>query len=131
MSKDMLEDLFAAARAEPPRLPEGLAARVLEEAREAQGALAAQAPARPDGGWADRVRADRGLIGWLRQGFGFGGGGALAGMVAATVTGFYIGFAAPGAPGLLASAVIAPVLGLGGTEIDMMPGIDALLEEVP
>ena len=129
MSKDSLDDLFAEARKSVPPVPEGLAARVLADAVALQVAaeqVAAERVGR-DGGFDREGR--RGLFGWLRA--GLGGSGALAGMVAATVAGFSIGFAAPVVPGLVVSDLVAPALGFGGAEIDMMPGIDALLQEVP
>ena len=120
MTKDRLDDLFAAARAAAPELPASLSERVLADALAQQADVVAQVPA--------RVQMQRpvrgGVWAWLRA--GFGGGGALAGMVAATLAGFYIGFAVPVEPAFLGAA-----LGLEITEIDMMPGLDALLEEVP
>jgi hypothetical protein len=47
-------------------------------------------------------------------------------MVAATLGGFYIGFAAP-----VETAFLGAALGIEMTEIEMMPGLDALLDEVP
>ncbi|MBM3615741.1 MAG: hypothetical protein FJX28_10020 [Alphaproteobacteria bacterium] len=129
MSKDSLDDLFAEARKSVPPVPEGLAARVSADAVALQVAAERAAAERVgrDGAF-DRERR-RGLFGWFRA--GLGGSAALAGMVAATVAGFSIGFAAPVVPGLVVSDLVAPALGLGGAEIDMMPGIDALLQEVP
>ena len=55
-----------------------------------------------------------------------GSGGVLAGMAVATIAGFYFGFSLP-----LDNDLAASVLGVEISEIDMMPGIDALLEEAP
>lgn len=119
MSDDDLDSLFADARAEPLRLRPGLTARVLADA---EGLMVAPLPlALPR---APAARQHSGL--WSALASAFGGGGALAGMVAATVAGFYIGFALP-----LDSGLVASVLGGAISEIDMMPGIDALLEEAP
>jgi hypothetical protein len=118
MTKDTLDDLFAAARAAAPEPPASLSERVLADALAHQADVAA-----PERLQMQRP-AGRGIWAWLRA--GFGGGGALAGMVAATLAGFYIGFAAPVEPAFLGAA-----LGLEITEIDMMPGLDALLEEAP
>lgn len=118
MTKDTLDDLFAAVRAAAPEPPASLSKRVLADALAQQADVAAPALAQM------QRPARGGIWAWLRA--GFGGGGALAGMVAATLAGFYIGFAAPVEPAFLGAA-----LGLEITEIDMMPGLEALLEEAP
>lgn len=129
MTDRELEDLFAAARSAPLAVPEALTARVLADAEAEAAAVAGR-------GAAVAVTAKPGL--WARLGAVFaraamvegmgalGGAGASAGMVAATLAGFYIGFAEPVDMGPLASA-----LGLSVQEIDMMPGLEALLEEAP
>lgn len=118
MTDDDLDNLFADARAVVPVVPAGLSARVLADA---EGLLTAVPVSRPE----PRPAQPRfGL--WSALSAVFGGGGALAGMVTATVAGFYIGFAQPTEVGLVSS-----VLGGAITEIDLMPGIDALLEEAP
>ena len=118
MTEDDLDSLFATARADAPRPPAGLTARVLADA---EGLLAAAPMSSPE---PDRPRDRHGL--WSALSTVFGGSGALAGMATATVAGFYIGFAQPMDTGLVAS-----VLGGEIAELDMMPGIDALLEEAP
>ncbi|NEY91887.1 dihydroorotate dehydrogenase [Tabrizicola oligotrophica] len=114
MTDDDLDGLFAAARAEAPRPSAALSARVISDAEAAlQAAPAARrAPERP------------GLLASLAA--IFGGGGALAGMVTATLAGFWIGFAQP-----VELGVMSAVLNTDTAEIDMMPGIDALLDEAP
>lgn len=134
MTEDDLDPLFAAARAEPSRLPAGLMARVIAEAEaeiQATGIQAAgiqvtgiQATG-PSALAATRVQAQasglwRGLAGL------FGGAGALAGMLTATIAGFWIGFADPAPLGAMSAALTG-----SSAEIDMMPGIDALLDEAP
>lgn len=119
MTEDDLDSLFATARADAPRPPAGLTARVLADADGLMSAtpLSSPAPERP-------ARERRGL--WSALSSVFGGSGALAGMATATVAGFYIGFAQPMDTGLVVS-----VLGGEIAELDMMPGIDALLDEAP
>ena len=51
--------------------------------------------------------------------------GAVAGMLTATIAGFYIGFAQP-MDGFAVSALAGEAV-----DIEMMPGLDALLEEAP
>lgn len=114
MTDDDLDSLFAAARAETPRPPAALTARVMLDAETA--ARGAPVP---------RRAAERpGLLASLAA--IFGGGGALAGMVTATLAGFWIGFAQP-----VELGVMSAVLNTDTAEIDMMPGIDALLDEAP
>lgn len=121
-----IEDLFAAARSAPVALPEGLAARVLADADAAQAV--------PVGVSGQDLGQHGGSGFWARMwalvfGRGFaalGGAGAFGGMAAATLAGFYIGFAQPVDTGRVVSA-----LGFSVEEIDMMPGIEALLEEAP
>lgn len=132
MTEDDLDPLFAAARAEPPRLPAGLMARVIAGAEaEIQAAgiqtteiQAAEIQAKgPSALAATRAQASglwRGLAGL------FGGAGALAGMLTATIAGFWIGFADPAPLGAMSAALTG-----SSAEIDMMPGIDALLDEAP
>jgi hypothetical protein len=115
MTEDDLDSLFASARGAAPRPSAGLTARVLADA---EGLLAIPpAPPQP-------VARRSGL--WAALAAAFGGSGALAGMATATVAGFYIGFAEPMDTGLVTS-----VLGGEIAELDMMPGIDALLDEAP
>lgn len=116
MTEDDLESLFATARTPAVQAPAALTARVLADAdarmRPAAPAPQQASPSRP------------GL--WASLGAVFGGGGALAGMVTATLAGFWIGFAQPGDLGAMSA-----VLSGSAAEIDMMPGIDALLDETP
>lgn len=118
MTKDTVEDLFAAARVAVPAPPLGLSKRVLADARAHQADAALRVPLRAPS------PARAGL--WARLRAGLGGGGAIAGMVAATLGGFYIGFAAP-----VETAFIGAAFGIEMTEIEMMPGLEALLEEAP
>lgn len=114
MTDDDLDSLFAAARAAPAQPSAALSFRVLADAAEERPrpVPAMVRPARP---------------GFLaRLGTVFGGGGALAGMVTATLAGFWIGFAQPADFSLMAA-----VLNAETAEIDLMPGIDALLDEAP
>jgi hypothetical protein len=118
MTKDTLDDLFAAARVASPAPPMSLSERVLADALAHQAHAAVAVPLRAPS------PARVGLWAWMRA--ALGGGGAMAGMVAATLGGFYIGFAAP-----VETAFLGAALGIEMTEIEMMPGLDALLEEVP
>ncbi len=118
MTKDTLDDLFAAARVAVPAPPASLSERVLADARAHQAGAVVLVPA--PGARPARV----GL--WARFRAGLGGGGAMAGMVAATLGGFYIGFAAP-----VETAFLGAAIGIEMTEIEMMPGLEALLEEAP
>ncbi len=127
MTEDDLDPLFAAARAEPPRLPAGLMARVIAGAEAEIQAAGIQAAGiqttGPSALAATRAQASglwRGLAGL------FGGAGALAGMLTATIAGFWIGFAGPAPLGAMSAALTG-----SRAEIDMMPGIDALLDEAP
>lgn len=123
MTDDDLENLFATARADVPRPSAGLTARVLADAEGLMTAaperLAIPRPA------PERAAPERPGL-WAALSAAFGGSGALAGMATATVAGFYIGFAQPVNTGLVTS-----VLGGEIAELDMMPGIDALLDEAP
>lgn len=116
---DDLDAFFAAARHAPPRPSVGLQRRVLADAE-----MALAAPITPP--MAPKPAVHRPASLWARLADAFGGGGALAGMMTATVAGLYIGYVQPSEAGILVSA-------LGGSleELDLMPGIDALLEEAP
>ena len=82
MNNNDLDDLFDAARAETPEVPQALMARVMADA--AQAGNGAQTGAR----W----------HGWLAA---LGGARVLGGMVTATCVGFWIGVAPPqGVPDL-------------------------------
>lgn len=124
MSEDHLDSLFAAARAEPLRPPPGLSARVLDDAARHM-AFAAPPPALLSPATPPRP----GL--WAALSTAFGGGGALAGMVTATVAGFYIGFAQPIDTGIVTAVLAGDAAGGEIGQLDMMPGIDALLDEAP
>lgn len=124
MSEDHLDSLFAAARAEPLRPPPGLSARVLDDAARHM-AFAAPPPA-----LLSRAAPPRPGL-WAALSTAFGGGGALAGMVTATVAGFYIGFAQPIDTGIVTAVLAGDAAGGEIGQLDMMPGIDALLDEAP
>lgn len=114
MTDHDLDHLFDAMRADAPHPPASLTARVVADA---------QAQMQPR--VAPAVRKARRRAVWAGLARMFGGGGALAGMATAALAGFYIGFADPAQAGLMSS-----VLGQAA-ELDMMPGIDALLDEAP
>lgn len=116
MTDDDLESLFSAAREGQPQPSPDLLARVLADAQSVQ-AIPLAAPA--------RAEPPRGGL-WSALAAVFGGSGALAGMATAMVAGLYLGFAQPMGDGLLTT-----VLGVDTATMDMMPGIDALLEEAP
>lgn len=114
MTDHDLDQLFAAVRADAAHPPASLTARVLADA---------EAQMQPQAAPVLRKAPRRSV--WAGLSRMFGGGGALAGMATAALAGFYIGFADPAQAGLMASV-------LGQTaELDMMPGIDALLDEAP
>lgn len=124
MTEDDLDPMFAAARAASPHVPAGLMARVIADAEAEIQGLASQA-AGSSVLAAPRARPQAfGL--WSGLADLFGGAGALAGMLTATVAGFWIGFADPAPLGAMSAALIG-----ASAEIDMMPGIDALLDEAP
>lgn len=79
-----LEDLFAAARAEPPAVPDQLTAAILEDAARVQPGLQAAAPAR-------RAR----LPLWRQLTEAIGGWPALGSLAAASAAGLWIGVAPP------------------------------------
>jgi hypothetical protein len=119
MMQDDLELLFATTKQSTPGPSAALIARVLSDAHQEQSLLAqiqhfppVVAPVRP-----------RFLPLWLDV---FGGGGALAGMSAAMIAGFYLGFAQPSPVDTLTYR-LWPSQSL--ETMDMMPGIDALLVE--
>lgn len=80
-----LEAVFAAARAAPPQMPDGLAVRIVADAQ-------AHLPTVPL---------------WQRVMTSIGGPAGLGGLVTATVVGFWIGIAPP-------DAMIDPLLLIGG-----------------
>ena len=108
-----LDSLFAAARAETAVPTASLTARVLADAEGLWAQPKAVAAPRKPG----ILQALSGL---------FGGSGALAGMATATVAGLYIGYAQP-----VETGFVTLVLGTETADIELMPGLDALLEEVP
>jgi len=126
MTEDDLEMLFAAARdpaAQPLSLlpSSALTARVLADADAEMPAITAAATAVPRPIAVPRSPRRAGLWGL----FG-GGGGAFAGMVTATLAGFWIGFAQPVELGAMSALLTG-----ASAEVDMMPGLDALLDEAP
>lgn len=117
MTEDDLDALFAIAKSSTPQPSSVLTQRVLADAdAEMELYVKDAAPSRMP------VRAGF----WATLSAAFGGGGALAGMVTATVAGFYIGFAQP-----VDTALVTAVLGGDSAMIDLMPGLDALLDETP
>lgn len=129
MSEDHLDSLFAAARAEPLRPPRGLSARVLDDAARHMASVAPP-PALLSPALLSRAAPPRPGL-WAALSTAFGGGGALAGMVTATVAGFYIGFAQPIDTGIVTAVLAGDAAGGEIGQLDMMPGIDALLDEAP
>ena len=119
MTDHDLDSLFAAARADSPAPSAALTTRVLADADAAMVRTPAAkiAPTSASGAGASL---------WTKLAALFGGAGAVAGMATATVAGFYIGFAQPMNNGLLPA-----VLGGEIAELEMMPGLDALLDEAP
>jgi len=85
---DPLEMLFQQARADPPRVPEALMARVLADAQALQPDAA-----RPVSRWRALLRA-------------VGGGPALGGLVTASCLGFWLGVAPPAGMPDLAGQVL-------------------------
>lgn len=118
MTDDDLDSFFAAARDTAPAPSEALMARVLADASLEQSRPVPMP-----------TRTSHRSV-WQMLAAVFGGGGALAGMMTATVAGAYIGFSQPLGEGIFA-LVTNTVTGAESTTIDMMPGIDALLEEAP
>ncbi len=112
-----LDTLFAMASRQRPEPSEGLTARILADAAAVQprprAVVPPTAPPQPQGWLAT-------LAGWL------GGGGALAGMSAAALTGLYLGVVQP-APVQALTALLA-----GDTTIDsldLLPSSDVLLAQ--
>ena len=121
MDDETLDHLFAAAREDARPVPAGLTLRVLDDAAEVQAAPSFAAPFVASAPPAPRRSGFLASLAAV-----FGGMGALSGMATAAVAGFWIGFAQPAQldamNGLLTGA---------SAEIDMMPGLDALLDEAP
>lgn len=86
----VLDALFAEARQTPPDPSAALLARVLAEAEAVQADFAAAAPSRP------RVAAARGDRAWHGILDLLGGWGGVGGLVAAGLTGLWIGFSGTG-----------------------------------
>lgn len=118
MTDTDLDDLFAAARDAGPVPGDALSARVLADADAVMAARVVVPVARASG-------LAAGLGFWATLSGIFGGSGAVAGMLTATVAGFYIGFAQP-IDGFAVSALAGSAV-----DIEMMPGLDALLEDAP
>lgn len=120
---DELDALFDAARAEAPLPGADLIARVLADADRLQPAPRPLAPARvAQGGRAGETGAGGGFWHWLAGGGMFAGLGSLA-----AACGLALGLVQPAA---LVSVQEALAFGTGSTtQIDLMPGIDALLSE--
>lgn len=123
MTDSDLDDLFAAARDAGPMPGDALSARVLADA-DAVMATRLVAPV------VRVIGPDIGPGFWASLAGIFGGSGAVAGMLTATVAGFYIGFAQP-MDGFAVSALAGVAVNGGAVDLEMMPGLDALLEDTP
>ncbi len=106
-----LEDFFAAARAAPPPLPPGLAARVA-----AEGARLQPRPA-------PAVRRGAPGLGRRLAAALLGGGGALAGLTGAAAAGVAIGLAQP----LAVQSVGARLWPGAGEVVELYPDLEAVL----
>jgi hypothetical protein len=89
-----LDAAFEAARAQPPRMPGDLRARILEDAQ---------------------ANLPRPAL-WRRMMVGVGGPAGLGGLVTSTVAGFWLGFAPP-------AQAVDPLLLLGATELVSQDGV--------
>lgn len=127
-----LDLMLARLAAEPPPLPgPALMARLIEDAARLQPALPMPAAARatpgaapPRGGSTSGSTSGStgGWIGTLAE--MFGGRGALAGMMLATVTGLWLGVAQPVSLAALTGAADTPL-----ESLDLMAGSDGLWTE--
>mgnify|MGYP006950439602 CR=1 FL=1 len=106
---DDLEQFFSAARQARPAPSEALTARVLADAVAVQAARAAPAARRP-----------RPLA--ARFSAFFGTGGALAGLAAASVAGFWIGAVQPDLAGAFWQG--------DAVAVDLIPSLNGLLADV-
>ena len=90
---DHLEDLFAAARSEPPQLPQALQATMLADAQHVQQE---RARALAEDRVPERERSQRGMQRlWQQFTSAVGGWPALGGLAAASLSGLWIGLAPP------------------------------------
>lgn len=113
---DDLDHLFATARAAEPAPPAALMARVLADAAREQprhSTVVVAAPANEGGFWANLAAL-------------FGGGGVLAGLGSAAVAGLFLGYVQPSSVTGYTTSLLG---GAALEQVDMMPGIDALLAE--
>lgn len=109
---DWLDDMFAGARHDPPRLPEALTQRMLADALEVQGAQPVPAPMPP---------ARPGLLAQLSD--LLGGWFGLGGLAAACAAGVWLGFAPP--TGLPDAATLL-INGQTQTTVDLL-GVESLV----
>lgn len=117
MDNSDLDDLFAAVRQQPVTVPDGLMARVLNDALAHQPATAALVnPKRAPGFWSGLFTA-------------IGGAGGLAGLSTAAIAGVWFGFAQP-------AALTTVTDSFWGTEavtvtetVDVLPGLYDYLGE--
>lgn len=111
------DDLFAEMRLRTVAVPDGLMARVLEDAARLQPGAARRVA------WQSQP-AHAGF--WARFSAFFGGAGMLTGMASAAVAGVYLGFAQPGPmPQLTDAWLTDPPL----EAVDLMPGVERFLNE--
>lgn len=117
----LLEDFFAAARAEAPEPPATLLTRVMADA---DAALATRVLPPPP---AAPVR--HGTGGWLaRLSDMLGGWGGLGGLATASAAGLWLGLSGVG--GLSAGVAGLPAAIAGGASLDVMPDTFTLLSQV-
>jgi hypothetical protein len=113
MREQDLDDLFAEARAQEPLESPGLMARVLADAeRNIPPQIVRVVPRKP------------GL--WAKFAMALGGNGVLAGLGTAAVAGVMLGFVQPTSLSAVTDMILAetPL-----DEVDLLPGIDAILTE--
>ncbi len=118
LSDIVLDEIFAAGRAETPAPSEALLARILADAQGVQEAGLAAA----------RPRAAPRPSPWARFAEALGGWTSLAGLVTATLAGVWLGFVSPDQLNTLSGGLLLPET--GGTAIyaleDILPGDDGL-----
>lgn len=114
-----LDDLFVQARDQGPKPSDGLMARVLADAAQAQ------AQRHDTGPKVSGSRTGSGLGAWVTD--LLGGAGAMAGVLSAGVAGLVLGYVQPdGLSGL--GALLTPATTVSQS-LEMMPGLDTLLTE--
>jgi hypothetical protein len=118
MTKNDLDDLFAAMRQQPATVSDGLMARVLEDAATNQPALAVMAKPKRSQGF---------LAGLLAA---IGGAGGLAGLSTAAIAGVWFGFAQPAALTTVTDSIWGSEASTISTDsVNIMPGLDDYLIE--